>query len=314
MPPVRTTQSPNAASPTTKQEHKRRKSHAKPKEGAPQGVSKIKSVLRQTRRLLAKEGLGADARIDAERKLKALEMDLVAAKRANKERAIATRYHKVKFFDRKKLLRKIRQTKKRLEDEEISSKLRKALKTELFDLRVDLNYVLNYPNLEKYISLYPPEVRRTESAATPVHVGTSSSVTDERREELREWVRAKMRAGEMSSEPEMETPEYRQSVQKDMAGQRGARAEQEVKARQDMDAPDDFFEEEGTGNEDLEAGEPAHVPSMKLSSKRRRDKAESHTDQHSNPAEKNLKAKRKKHRSVGSSVTIQDGFFGDESE
>lgn len=150
----------------------------------------------------------------------------------------------------------------------------------------------------------------------PVHAGTSSSVTDERREELREWVRAKMRAGEMSSEPEMETPEYRQSVQKDMTGKRGARAEQEVKARQDMDAPDDFFEEDDTGDEGLEAGEPADVPSMELplSSKRRRDKFESHTDQHFNPTEKNSKAKRKKHRNVASSVTIQNGFFGDESE
>ena len=44
--------------------------------------------------------------------------------------------------DRQKLLRKIRQTKRQLEDEEIPSKVRKALKAELFDLRVDLNYVM----------------------------------------------------------------------------------------------------------------------------------------------------------------------------
>ena len=44
------------------------------------------------------EGLRADVRIEAERKLKALEADLAAGERANKERALATRYHKVKFF------------------------------------------------------------------------------------------------------------------------------------------------------------------------------------------------------------------------
>ena len=44
------------------------------------------------------EGLGADVRIETERKLKSLEADLVVAERANKERALATRYHKVKFF------------------------------------------------------------------------------------------------------------------------------------------------------------------------------------------------------------------------
>ncbi|KAH9976304.1 hypothetical protein BGW80DRAFT_1123607, partial [Lactifluus volemus] len=173
------------------------------KERATLGVSKLKSAVRQTRRLLAKEGLAADARVEAERKIKSLEADLAVAERANKERALATRYHKVKFFDRQKLLRKIKQTKKRLEDEEVSSKVRKALKAELFELRVDLNYVMNYPKLEKYISLFPPEARYTEGAAVPVHSATtSSSATDEKRDKLREQVRRKMRAGEMSGEPE----------------------------------------------------------------------------------------------------------------
>ena len=47
---------------------------------------------------MQQDGLGADIRIEAERKLKALEADLVVAQMANKERALATRYHKVKFF------------------------------------------------------------------------------------------------------------------------------------------------------------------------------------------------------------------------
>lgn len=47
---------------------------------------------------MQQEGLGADVRVEAERKLKALGADLVVAERANKERALATRYHKVKFF------------------------------------------------------------------------------------------------------------------------------------------------------------------------------------------------------------------------
>jgi hypothetical protein len=47
---------------------------------------------------LQQESLGADVRIEAERKLKALEADLVVAETANKARDMATRYHKVKFF------------------------------------------------------------------------------------------------------------------------------------------------------------------------------------------------------------------------
>lgn len=46
------------------------------------------------------------------------------------------------ILDRQKLLRKIKQTKSRLEDGVSSSKARRALEAELFELRVDLNYVL----------------------------------------------------------------------------------------------------------------------------------------------------------------------------
>ncbi len=117
MPPVRAKQSQNVGSSTTKQERKKRRHNERLKEGAPLGMSKIKSALRQTRRLLSKvqrswifnlrdlvcthmqqDALGADVRIESERKLKALEADLAVAERANKERALATRYHKVKFF------------------------------------------------------------------------------------------------------------------------------------------------------------------------------------------------------------------------
>lgn len=79
------------------------------------GVSKLKAQLRQTRRLLAKVGSGfirisvfpvltaqdniaADVRVETERRLKSLQKDLETAETANKERAFAARYHKVKFF------------------------------------------------------------------------------------------------------------------------------------------------------------------------------------------------------------------------
>lgn len=84
------------------------------------GVQKIKAALRQTRRLLAKvryfhcslwkkvfnpfclyflqDNLAADVRVATERKQRALEIDLAEAERTRKERALAQRYHKVKFF------------------------------------------------------------------------------------------------------------------------------------------------------------------------------------------------------------------------
>jgi len=42
--------------------------------------------------------LAADLRVETERRLKALEADLHVAEVAKKERTLAMRYHKVKFF------------------------------------------------------------------------------------------------------------------------------------------------------------------------------------------------------------------------
>lgn len=62
------------------------------------GVQKLKSALRQTKRLLAKDNLAADVRVQTERRLTALEADLTRAEQSRKERHYATKYHKVKFF------------------------------------------------------------------------------------------------------------------------------------------------------------------------------------------------------------------------
>ncbi|KAI0253761.1 hypothetical protein BJV78DRAFT_1300072 [Lactifluus subvellereus] len=312
MPPIRTKDSQNAESSTSaisRQGINKKKSRAKLKESAPPGVSKLKSALRQARRLLAKENLAADVRIEAERKLKALETDLTAAERANKERTLATRYHKVKFF---------------AWGEEISSKVRKVLEEELFGLRVDLNYVLNYPKLEKYISLFPPEVRHTEGAAATLHSAPDSSATDMKRENFREWVRGKMRAGEMSGEPE--TLEHGQSIPMGTTGHwessvdkndKSAGGKEKGRARQNIEALDDFFEgEDGTGDKGLEASEQGSTRSAEVRAERRLDHSATSSDKRSKLAEKySMKTKRKKHREdAATPVITQDSFFGDESE
>ena len=90
-------------------------------------------------------------RVETERRLRSLQGDLEKAETANKERGLAVRYHKVKFFgqsasnpdtllslittaetERQKLLRKINQVKKQTPVDE----------DRLFALRVDLNYIL----------------------------------------------------------------------------------------------------------------------------------------------------------------------------
>ncbi|KAF7782763.1 hypothetical protein Agabi119p4_2139 [Agaricus bisporus var. burnettii] len=168
-------------------------------ESAAPGVSKIKSSLRQTRRLLAKDKLAADVRVETERRLKALEGELAQAEVANKERTMATRYHKIKFFERQKVTRKISQIQKQIASTEDDPTKEKLLRT-LYERRVDLNYILHYPKLKKYISLFPPEIRKGEQPSTAS--AKDAAETAQGREEVRSWVRSCMEKGELSGEPE----------------------------------------------------------------------------------------------------------------
>ncbi|KAJ7647886.1 hypothetical protein FB45DRAFT_894681 [Roridomyces roridus] len=157
------------------------------------GVQKLKSSLRQTRRLLAKDNLAADVRVETERRLRALEADLEVAESSKKERTLAVRYHKVKFFERQKVVRKLNQTKKKIAAEDSPE-----LQSTLHDLRVDLNYILHYPKTKKYISLFPPELRNGEA---------EEPVSDAGRDEVRAWVVSQMESGDLSAEPELHMDE-----------------------------------------------------------------------------------------------------------
>jgi hypothetical protein len=114
-------------------------------------------------------------------------------------------------------------------------------------------------------------------------VGTSSA-TDEKRETLREWVRGKMRAGEMADEPETLERKRRPAQQgpadpwQSAIGKKTKNVRTKGKARQEV--LDDFFEgDDSDANEGTEAeGEaeerenalsvPAEMPTMSQNSER----------------------------------------------
>ncbi|KAJ6631369.1 hypothetical protein B0H10DRAFT_1978409 [Mycena sp. CBHHK59/15] len=204
------------------------------------GVQKLKSSLRQTRRLLAKDNLAADVRVETERRLKALEADLEQAEASKKERALAVRYHKVKFFERQKVVRKLNQTKKKITASD-TPQLQSALK----ELRVDLNYILHYPKTKKYISLFPPELRKGEEVELPV---------DPAREEVRSWIGTQMENGELPAEPELNLDSKGGSGGVDWGGEKKKKPSRAaaVAAKPDMhaDPEDAFFGEDDEDEED----------------------------------------------------------------
>ncbi|KAI5453290.1 18S rRNA maturation protein [Naganishia albida] len=140
------------------------------------GVSKIKSQIRQTTRLLSKDNLAPALRVQTERRLTSLQADLTKAEHRTVERKNGERYHMVKFFERKKILRIIKRIQRQLKElegadggkgkeKDNAQSTREELEKELEDARVMLNYVIHYPNTLKYVSLFPAATTNGKSKA-----------------------------------------------------------------------------------------------------------------------------------------------------
>lgn len=103
----------------------------------------IKKQLRDTQRLLSRPTLPADVRREQERKLAALQIQSVEQEKSEKEKKMVTAYRMVRFFERKKAERHLKQA---LKSDDDATK-EKAI--------MDLNYILHFPKDRKYISLFP---------------------------------------------------------------------------------------------------------------------------------------------------------------
>ncbi|KAK9723051.1 18S rRNA maturation protein [Basidiobolus ranarum] len=193
-----------------------------PKKPENESASQLKKKLRDTQRLLKKDKLGADVRVNAERKLKAIQLQLDELQLTEKEKKLTTKYRMIKFFERQKVTRKIKQCEKKLSEEDLKTKERKAIEKELKEHQVNLNYILHYPRLDKYISLFPKEN------------GDDPEVV-KRREEIREKIRSMMDKNELPDVNEQSYDTFdRAETSKSHKKSKGQEAE---KAEQD-----DFFE------------------------------------------------------------------------
>ncbi|CAI2189321.1 8144_t:CDS:2, partial [Funneliformis geosporum] len=115
----------------------------------------LKKKLRDIERYLkTNEKLSAKGQVSLERQLKACKLMLIERMAENKEKDMATKYRMVKHFDRKKVERAIKQTQKKIS--EVQSLQEKAnVENILYELQIDLNYILYYPKHRKYLALHP---------------------------------------------------------------------------------------------------------------------------------------------------------------
>ncbi|KAL6779623.1 hypothetical protein ACKKBG_A13055 [Auxenochlorella protothecoides x Auxenochlorella symbiontica] len=125
-----------------------------------------KNQIRSVERLLSKFEVDPKLRARQEKKLEELRAAAAAHSREELERKYAVRYHKVKFFERVKLERRLRQLEQQLAAAGGAGEAATALTAQLEQARRDLQYVLHFPKGEKYVSvLKDPE---TEADAARV--------------------------------------------------------------------------------------------------------------------------------------------------
>ena len=152
------------------------------------GSAKIKKKIRDIERLLKKDNVPANIRIDNERALKALKVELANKQQDHKTQKIAKKYHMVRFFERKKALRKLKQARKELQNV-LETGERKDIKKARKVVRhceIDVAYVVLFPKAEKYISLYPNH--QPEKNPDTENAKKGLEKTESRRRELKKKV------------------------------------------------------------------------------------------------------------------------------
>jgi len=111
--------------------------------------SSIKQQIRGIERLLKREGVAPEAKAAQETRLKELQDSLQDRQKRDLEQKYSKKYHMVRFFERKKVSRKLSQVVKQLEDKGLGAKERKALEQTRDRLDADLDYIVNFPRDHK---------------------------------------------------------------------------------------------------------------------------------------------------------------------
>ena len=146
---------------------KRRQQRSMPKTNKKTAKNRIRDMERRLRKLRS-HAEGADpalvARLEAE--VAALKGDEAGAaadrKRVQTEKRYAERYHKVKFFERRKVVRRLKQLRKALAagGADVDD-----LRTKERTLEDDLLYIKHYPKDQKYVSLFGDRAQDDKTAA-----------------------------------------------------------------------------------------------------------------------------------------------------
>ncbi|KAJ3151210.1 18S rRNA maturation protein [Geranomyces michiganensis] len=119
-----------------------------------ESLASLRKKIRDAQRLLRRENLPADKKVELERRIKALNLQVTAREDREKEAALFSKYKYLRFVEQKKIDRRIRSLAKilaNLPPDSNPAELTAALHTQ----RVNLAYTRFYPRDMKYLSLFP---------------------------------------------------------------------------------------------------------------------------------------------------------------
>ncbi|KAL0473498.1 hypothetical protein QR685DRAFT_437092 [Neurospora intermedia] len=154
---------------------KRQKTTQKINDG---NLSQIKKRVRAIERLLEhkNEKLPANVRNDLERELQAHKQRIADESDRKLRSKMISKYHMVRFFERKKAMRLAKQLMKQLDETKDEAEIAR-LKADLHIAEVDLDYALYHPHMETYISLYPKPkdeaAEKDEKSSAAYHLHSS---------------------------------------------------------------------------------------------------------------------------------------------
>ncbi|CAK7268764.1 18S rRNA maturation protein [Sporothrix epigloea] len=113
------------------------------------------------RRLRNSDTLPANVQRDLERELAALQRQIEGRQDKRQRAHMISKYHMIRFFERKKAARRQKQLQKRHDATDDETEKRE-LALDLRVAEIDVLYPQYYPFLEAYVSLYPPSGKNDE--------------------------------------------------------------------------------------------------------------------------------------------------------
>ncbi|KAI8093510.1 uncharacterized protein BX664DRAFT_329880 [Halteromyces radiatus] len=119
----------------------------------PESCGKINKRIRDLKRTLSKANVSPKARVESERRLIQLKYLYGERKIDEKEKEMATKYHAIKHFERKKVQRKLKTVRKQIDETTDKESLEK-LENKLQEILLDEMYINHFPKTIPYASLY----------------------------------------------------------------------------------------------------------------------------------------------------------------